>query len=183
MPPAFVLSQDQTLHKLKFVYQIIWSKHYLFDLRLIMKFSRFTSHYSIFNQLLFIKKRMFYNISSISILSNWFLKIFYIFFSFSFALIKLNFVSLWFGAFYNIEPIYCFCKSISKLFFKVFWIALSLIKSALCCRADLFSRRKTRHNISSRFIFSSSILIFSSIFYSARFSDPLISLINRKHIQ
>ena len=117
MPPAFVLSQDQTLHKLKFVYQIIWSKHYLFDLRLIMKFSRFTSHYSIFNQLLFIKKRMFYNISSISILSNWFLKIFYIF-SFSFALIKLNFVSLWFGAFYNIEPIYCFCKSNFKLFSK-----------------------------------------------------------------
>ena len=81
---------------------------------------------------------MFYNISSISILSNWFLKIFYIF-SFSFALIKLNFVSLWFGAFYNIEPIYCFCKSIFKLFSKfsesLYHLLNQLFAAALICSA------------------------------------------------
>ena len=114
MPPAFVLSQDQTLHKLKFVYQIIWSKHYLFDLRLIMKFSRFTSHYSIFNQLLFVKKRMFHNISSILILSNQFWRFFYFFIQLRAP--ELNFVEPRIGAFYNIEPIYPSFKSISKLF-------------------------------------------------------------------
>ena len=119
MPPAFVLSQDQTLHKLKFVYQIIWSKHYLFDLRLIMKFSRFTSHYSIFNQLLFVTKCMFHNISSILILSNQFWRFFW-FFYFSFVPLKLNFVSLSFGAFHNILPIFNICKSFLKLFWSFF---------------------------------------------------------------
>ena len=60
MPPAFVLSQDQTLRKTnKSFYRKIRSKH-LFDFTpepaftdpkvLKLNFSRFTSHYSVFNQ-------------------------------------------------------------------------------------------------------------------------------------
>ena len=59
MPPAFVLSQDQTLRKTnKSFYRKIRSKH-LFDFPPIrsrgsaglkLNFSRFTSHYSVFNQ-------------------------------------------------------------------------------------------------------------------------------------
>ena len=57
MPPAFVLSQDQTLRKIILFYQIIWFKqfieYYLYSLNWI---SRFTSHYSIFNQLRFFSE-------------------------------------------------------------------------------------------------------------------------------
>ena len=55
MPPAFVLSQDQTLRKIKLFYRKIRFKAFKI-LRLEInfvscEFSRFTSHYSIFNQL------------------------------------------------------------------------------------------------------------------------------------
>ena len=93
----------------------IWSKHYLFDLRLIMKFSRFTSHYSIFNQLALFLERMFLNISSISILSNRFWR-FYQKFFIQLRASELNCVEPRIGAFYNIEPIFKLCKSILKLF-------------------------------------------------------------------
>ena len=80
-----------------------------------MKFSRFTSHYSIFNQLALHQERMFLNISSISILSNRFLKILSKFFI-QLRASELNFVEPRIGAFNNIELIYPSFKSISKLF-------------------------------------------------------------------
>ena len=110
----------------------IWSKHYLFDLRLIMKFSRFTSHYSIFNQLALFSERMFLNISSISILSNRFWR-FYQKIFIQLRASELNFVEPRIGAFYNIEPIYPSFKSISKLFlsFSINFSISSLLLPAL----------------------------------------------------
>ena len=78
MPPAFVLSQDQTLRKKNFLSEIPIQAIYL-RLTLKKNFSRFTSHYSIFNQPALEGQRVL-NISSSTIFSNRFLKIFRTFF-------------------------------------------------------------------------------------------------------
>ena len=155
MPPAFVLSQDQTLHKLKFVYQIIWSKHYLFDLRLIMKFSRFTSHYSIFNQLLSFKSAYFIIYHQFRFCQIYFWR-FFIFYSAS-RHFQFNFVSLSFGAFYNIDPIFYFCKLNFKLFSKVFiQFRISSISPASLSR--FYSRGAKRDIIYHRVAFCQAVL-------------------------
>ena len=78
MPPAFVLSQDQTLRKKNFLSEIPIQAIYLRS-TLKKNFSRFTSHYSIFNQPALEGQRVL-NISSSAIFSNRFLKIFRTFF-------------------------------------------------------------------------------------------------------
>ena len=126
-----------------------------------MKFSRFTSHYSIFNQLALFSERMFLNISSISILSNRFLKILSKFFI-QLRASELNFVEPRIGAFYNIEPIYPSFKSISKLFlsFSINFSISSLLPPGFA------RRRKTRYNISPHFALSSRILFFIRFLFS-----------------
>ena len=146
----------------------IWSKHYLFDLRLIMKFSRFTSHYSIFNQLALFSERMFLNISSISILSNRFWR-FYQKFFIQLRASELNFLEPRIGAFYNIEPIYPSFKSISKLFSKFF----NQLFNQLFAAPGFTRRRKTRYNISPHFALSSRILFFIRFFIQPG-SSPLL---------
>ena len=71
MPPAFVLSQDQTLRKTKICltgvirFKAIWFKTFTSQ-----EILRFTSHYSIFNQLIALKRRQVLNISSIFIFAS-----------------------------------------------------------------------------------------------------------------
>ena len=124
-----------------------------------MKFSRFTSHYSIFNQLTLHQERMFLNISSISILSNRFLKILSKFFILLRAS-ELNLVEHRIGAFYNIEPIYPSFKSIPKLFLS---FSINFINQ-LFAAPGFTRRRKTRYNISPHFALSSRILFFIRFF-------------------
>ena len=126
-----------------------------------MKFSRFTSHYSIFNQLALFSERMFLNISSISILSNRFLKILSKIFS-QLRASELNFVEPQIGAFYNIEPIYPSFKLISKLFSKFF----NQLFNQLFAAPSFTRRRKTRYNISPHFALSSRILFFIRFLFS-----------------
>ena len=126
-----------------------------------MKFSRFTSHYSIFNQLALFSERMFLNISSILILSNRFLKILSKFFI-QLRASELNFVEPRIGAFYNIEPIYPSFKSISKLFLS---FSINFINQ-LFAAPRFPRRRKTRYNISPHFTLSSRILFFIHFLFS-----------------
>ena len=176
MPPAFVLSQDQTLHKLKFVYQIIWSKHYLFDLRLIMNFQG-------------LHRTIQFSISCVSFWGACFLiyhqfrfcqinfEDFFIFYSAPYHF-KLNFISLSFGTFYNIEPIFKLCKSFFKLF-QSFPKLFQVYQSALCRLPWFLRRRKTRYNIASRFVLSSRISKLFSFFHSARSTTPISWEANR----
>ena len=127
-----------------------------------MKFSRFTSHYSIFNQLALHQERMFLNISSISILSNRFLKILSKFFI-QLRAPELNFVEPQIGAFYNIEPIYPSFKSISKLFLS-FSINFSISSLLLPASPGGAKRDIIYHLI----LLCQAEFYFLFVFYSAR---------------
>ena len=152
MPPAFVLSQDQTLHKHKFVYQKNLIKALLIRLTSHNEFSRFTSHYSIFNQLASV-----WGACCLIYHQFWFCQInFEDFFNFLSASHHQVFQPRTrcrlseFGAFYNIDPISNLCKLFLKLFSKFFEQLSDCSNQLFACRV-LSTRRKTRYNIASGF--------------------------------
>ena len=105
---------------------------------------------------------MFLNISSISILSNRFLKILSKFFI-QLRASKLNFVEPQIGAFYNIEPIYPSFKSISKLFLS-FSINFSISSLLLPASPGGAKRDIIYHLI----LLCQAEFYFLFVFYSAR---------------
>ena len=132
MPPAFVLSQDQTLRKINFILSenpiqafllVLFWLHRIIDVsKWIFKV---TSHYSIFNQLLlFLQRLIIYH--SLFRLSSEFLKYFWDF------LISVSFISS--GpcgpqrceTLLNISSIFV----LSNYFLKIFWF-FSFSRSAL----------------------------------------------------
>ena len=171
MPPAFVLSQDQTLHKQNLFIRKIWSKHYLFDLRLIMNFQGLhrTIQFSISLPQVWGAYRLIYHQFQFC------QTVFEDLLNFLSALHQPDLASLslltlaHFGAFYNIEPIFDLCKSILKLFSNFLHRPDRRFNQLLFHHHRQPVRRKTRYNISSRFDLSSQILTFFTVFHSTPF--------------
>ena len=92
---------------------------------------------------------------------------------------KLNFVSLSFGTFYNIEPIFKLCKSFFKLFSKFFKTLSTLSISSLPPCPD-FSGGAKRDIIYHRVLFcQAKFQNFFSFFHSARSATPISWEANR----
>ena len=155
MPPAFVLSQDQTLRKINFILSENPIQAFLlvlFWLHRILDVSKWifkvTSHYSIFNQLLlFLQRLIIYH--SLFRLSSEFLKYFWDF------LISVSFISS--GpcgpqrceTLLNISSIFV----LSNYFLKIFDFFIQPFRAAF---RQL--RCKTSLNISSNFVLSNAFL-------------------------
>ena len=170
MPPAFVLSQDQTLHKQNLFIRKIWSKHYLFDLRLIMNFQGLhrTIQFSISLPQVRGAYRLIYHQFQFCQTVFWrFIKFFISFAPTGFNTLELADARSFFGAFYNIEPIFDLYKSILKLFSNFLHRPDRRFNQLLFRHHRQPVRRKTRYNISSRFDLSSQIFNF---FYRFSFS-------------